>query len=73
MTYGFCASWQQQPALSHIKSIRVRTSRQPYSYGCLRVFSHVFFLPIKGEKSDTTAPPITPMHHSWSNPIKSMA
>lgn len=73
MTYEICSGWQQQPALIPFSLITVRTAQQPYSYGCLRVLGYGFFPTVNGKKSDTTAPPITPLHHRWSNSIKSRA
>ena len=73
MTYKFYTSWQQQPALIPFSLITVTNAHRPYSYGCLRVLLCVFFPTVNGNKLDATAPPITPLHHRWSNSIKSMA
>jgi hypothetical protein len=73
MTYGLCGCWQQQPALNPLSFITVRTAQQPFSYGSQRAVSHGYFLAVNGMNSDTPAPKFTPMHHRWSNPIKSRA
>jgi len=73
MHYEFFNGWQQQPALSPFSLITVRTAQQPCFQGCLRVLSHVYFLTVTGKKPDAPAPQIAPMHHRWSNPIKSRA
>lgn len=73
MSYEFFAQWQQKPALTSFSLITVRTPRQPYSYGCLRVLWCDLFPTVNGKKLDTAAPLITPLHHRWSNSIKSRA
>ena len=73
MRYEFFSRSQQKPAFISFSLITVRTPQQPYSYGCLRVLWCGFFPTVNGKKLDTAAPLITPLHHRWSNSIKSRA